>query len=133
MNKEQNKKITFEQLIRRREQREEEKSKVIEIYVESMDGTLLFKKLPEDEILDIYNETDTKNISSLIESTRKIIYLSCPLLQDKNLHSELGIVDPFDVPKVLFDLKETDYIGSKLFEFNGISKAITKVEENIKN
>ncbi len=128
-----NKKITFEQLIRRREQREEEKSKVIEIYVESMDGTLLFNKLSEDEILNIYDETDTKNTSSLIESARKIIYLSCPLLQDKKLLGELGVVDPFDVPKILFDLKETEYIGSKLFEFNGLSKAITKVEENIKN
>ena len=61
MDKQKLQKITFEQLIQRSIQREQDKMKVKEIEVPAMGGTLLFQKMPENKLMDIMDELQNDN------------------------------------------------------------------------
>ncbi|NFO89158.1 hypothetical protein FDC58_17740 [Clostridium botulinum] len=130
MNKEQIKKATFQDLIAKKLKRDKERVQYKEIEVSSMGMSLQFKKLEEEKVLDIADEFEkTEGLAEQIAITRKLIYLSCPMLQDEKLHEELGIKDPFDTVKVLFDLKDTNEIGEQLMALLGLSNA----DKEIKN
>lgn len=135
--KQEVKRITFEQLVARKIQREKEQLESTEIYIESIGGTLVFQRISEDALLDIVNEysSEESNMKMSLSSSRKLIYLSCPMLQSSELHKKLGLEDkdPFDVPKLLFDFKETTDLGTKLLEFNKVAEKTKKNEEKIKN
>ncbi|OSA89053.1 UNVERIFIED_ORG: hypothetical protein B2H98_13920 [Clostridium botulinum] len=130
MNKEQIKRATFQDLIAKKLKRDKERIQFKEIEVSSMGMSLQFKKLEEEKVLDIADEFEkTEGLAEQIAITRKLIYLSCPMLQDEKLHEELGIKDPFDTVKVLFDLKDTNEIGEQLMALLGLSNA----DKEIKN
>ncbi|MGN2369256.1 hypothetical protein ACTFJW_04250 [Clostridium cagae] len=130
MNKEQIKRATFQDLIAKKLKRDKERIQFKEIEVSSMEMSLQFKKLEEEKVLDIADEFEkTEGLAEQIAITRKLIYLSCPMLQDEKLHEELGVKDPFDTVKVLFDLKDTNEIGEQLMALLGLSNA----DKEIKN
>ncbi|MBY6915486.1 hypothetical protein [Clostridium botulinum] len=130
MNKEQIKRATFQDLIAKKLKRDKERIQFKEIEVSSMGMSIQFKKLEEEKVLDIADEFEkTEGLAEQIAITRKLIYLSCPMLQDEKLHEELGIKDPFDTVKVLFDLKDTNEIGEQLMALLGLSNA----DKEIKN
>ncbi|NDO45827.1 hypothetical protein [Clostridium sp. MD294] len=134
MSKETLQKITFEQLIQRSIQREQDKMKVAEIEVPSIGGTLLLKTIPENKLLDIIEEGQKGNsLSENIAAERKLIYYCCPILQDTKLHQELGIAEPFDVVEKLFDLQETDFIAKEAMKLNGVESFAEEKTEEIKN
>ncbi len=135
MNKEKHKKITFEQIIARKLQRDKDKMAVKEIYIPSMEGTLLFKRIPEDDMLGLLDEIDENGNkrSQNVEASRKLIYMSCPDLQNPELHKELGIIDPFDVVRAIFSIEEANEIGTELLEFNEVAKRTKNAENEIKN
>lgn len=131
------KRVTFEQLVARKIQKEKEQLESAEIYIESIGGTLVFQRISEDVLLDIMDEYsgEKNNIRISLSAARKLIYLSCPMLQSPELHKELGLEDkdPFDVPKILFDFKETTDLGVKLLEFNKATEKTKENEEKTKN
>lgn len=131
------KRITFDELVARKLKKEKEQLKSTEIYIESMEGTLVFQRISEDVLLDIMDEYsgEKNNIRISLSAARKLIYLSCPMLQSPELHKELGLEDgdPFDVPKILFDFKETTDLGVKLLEFNKATEKTKENEEKTKN
>lgn len=130
MNKEQIKRATFQDLIAKKLQRDKDKKQFKDIKVSSMGMTLQFKKLEEEKVLDIADEFEkTEILAEQIAITRKLIYLSCPMLQDEKLHEELGVKDPFDTVKVLFDLNDTNEIGEQLMDLLGIGNT----DKQIKN
>lgn len=133
MNKEQCKRITFEQLIARKLQRDKDKTAVKEIYIPSMGGTLLFKKLPENEILELVDEVKNGNTVEAVDVSRKLIYMSCDALQNPELHKEMGIADPFDAARAVFSIEEANTIGAELLKFNGVSENAEESEKEIKN
>lgn len=134
MSKETLQKITFEQLVQRSIQREQDKMKVAEIEVPSIGGTLLLKTIPENKLLDIIEEGQKGNsLSENIAAERKLIYYCCPMLQDTKLHQELGITEPFDVVEKLFDLQETDFIAKEAMKLNGVESFAEEKTEEIKN
>nr|DAD95073.1 MAG TPA: YqbN [Siphoviridae sp. ctVqj4] len=132
MNKEQHKRITFSQLVARKLQRDQDKMKVKEIYIPSMEGTMLFKKVPEDDLLELFNGR-VEDIRELIEAERQLIYKSCPDLQNTELHKKMGIEDPFDVVKAIFEIQETNEIAEELAKFNGLDDRSKKIKTEIKN
>ncbi|WP_321833634.1 hypothetical protein [Clostridium butyricum] len=130
MNKEQIKRATFQDLIAKKLQRDKDKKQFKDIKVSSMGMTLQFKKLEEEKVLDIADEFEkTEILAEQIAITRKLIYLSCPMLQDEKLHEALGVKDPFDTVKVLFDLNDTNEIGEQLMDLLGIGNT----DKQIKN
>lgn len=134
MNKEKMQKITFDQLIQKSIQRENDRMKVKEIEIPSIGGTLLFQKISENKLLDIIEEGQKSNcLAGDIATERKLIYLCCPMLQNTKLHQELGVTEPYDVVEKLFDLHETEFIAKEVMELNGVNSFAEKTIEEIKN
>lgn len=133
LNKEQHKKLTFDDILARKMQREKDKMKVMSIYIPSMDGELIFNSLPEHKLLSILDGISGDNRVEDINMEREFIYSSCKDLQNPELHKMLGIIDPIDVVREVFTLQETDDIAKELLKFNGIGTDENKIVANIKN
>lgn len=133
LNKEQHKKLTFDDILARKMQREKDKMKVMSIYIPSMDGELIFNSLPEHKLLSILDGISGDNRAEDINMEREFIYSSCKDLQNPELHKMLGIIDPIDVVREVFTLQETDDIAKELLKFNGIGTDENKIVANIKN
>ena len=88
-------KITFEQLLARREQREQDKYRV---------GLLTIPGSGEG-----------------LECGRHALYDVCPQLRDKELHAALGCQDdPMGVMDALFSVAEQDQLGGQALRFLGL-------------
>lgn len=133
MNKEQHKKLTFDDILARKMQREKDKMKVMSIYIPSMGGELIFNSLPEHKLLSILDGISGDNRAEDINMEREFIYSSCKDLQNPELHKMLGIIDPIDVVREVFTLQETDDIAKEILKFNGIGTDENKIVVNIKN
>lgn len=130
MGKETMKKATFKDLIAKAIQREKDQTKVKDIPVQSMNRTLTFVKPSESKIIDLMDELENKDsMRDQIEYMRKLIYFSCPMLQDPELHSQLGVNEPFEVVEKLFDINDTNKIGEELIELIGMAN----IEDDVKN
>lgn len=127
MSKKTVQKATFKDLIAKKLQKEKDQFKSKEIYISSMDKVLTFVKPKEEVLIDIMDNIREENtMTENLEMTRKLIYHSCPMLQDVELHKELEINDPYDVVRQLFDLADISEIGSELNTLVGFDE---KVEE----
>lgn len=134
MNKEQHKRLTFDDILARKLQKEQDKMKIMTIYIPSMNGELVFNSLPDHRILELLDGADDESRFENIETARKLIYMSCKDLQNPELHKMLEITDPIDVVRTVFSIKETNDIGAELLKFNGvISDDENKIYSNIKN
>ena len=134
MNKEQHKKLTFDDIVNRKLQREKDKMKLMSIYVPSMGGDLVFNSLPENKILEIKSNYDDNDPSSEIELARCLIYESCKDLQNPELHKMMDVKDPLDVVRGIFTYREANDIGLELLKFNGFaSDGEDKIISSIKN
>lgn len=126
-----NKKATFDDLIRRKEQKEHDQYKIKNIYVTSMDKELTFKKPSDDTVCDVLDTMeDMKCMSKVIEGYKKLIYLCCDMLQDSKLHEALGVQDPFDTVNKLFNLADITEIGEQLLELIDFNKKVDKVKNS---
>lgn len=115
MGKEQAQRATFQDLINKHMEKEKKAQKLIKIYVPSMDREMIFKTPDDDLVLEIMDDiTDTDDLKGAVKAYSKLIYLTCDLLQNPELHKELDIVDPFDTVKVIFDIDEIMTIGDQL-------------------
>ncbi len=130
MNKETIKKATFKDLVAKKLQRDEDKFKTKDIYVQSLDSTLTFKKPDDDLILETIDAIgeDRTNTKSIVEAFKKLIYQCCDMLQDTELHKELEVQDPFDTVSKIFDVMEIMDLGDKLSDFVNINGKIDDIK-----
>lgn len=133
MNKEQHKKLTFDDMLARKLQREKDKMRIMSIYIPSMDGELVFNSLPEYKLLEIMDGVEYGGLIISFEKSKELIYTSCKDLQNPELHKMLEIVDPIDVISTLFTIDEVNNIGAELLKFNGIGQSENKIIASIKN
>ncbi len=131
MSKDTIKKATFKDLVAKKLQRDEDKFKTKDVYVQSLDATLTFKKPDDDLILETIDAIDEGKSDSklIVEAFKKLIYQCCDMLQDPELHKELEVQDPFDVVSKIFDAVEIMDLGNKLSDFVNLNGKI----EDIKN
>lgn len=123
-------KALFADLVARKLQREQDKLAVKEIMVPSMGKTLTFKRPDDASTIALIDEIgDGGDTGKIVEAYRKIIYFTCEILQDPELHKAMEITDPLDVVQALFGVADIMRIGADLSDFMGMSEA----SENIKN
>lgn len=123
-------KATFQDLIAKKLQRENDKLKITEVVVPSMGKALVFKKPSDDVLVNLIDDIgDGKDMHAIVGAYKRLIYMTCASLQDQKLHSELDVVDPYDVVDVLFDVTDVMQIGAALSDFVGLSS----VGEDVKN
>lgn len=131
MSKENIKKATLKDLIIKKKIREENKFKSKDIYIESIDRELTFNKLSEEKTLDLLSEIkDLENINlrENYELCKQMIYFSCPMLQNPELHKELEITDPFEVVPALFEMREVFDITKEIKSLIGITEFANDVK-----
>ena len=132
MSKKNVQKATLKDLILKKKIKEENKFKTKEVYIKGIDKTLVFNKLSEEKILDLMSDVkdmENINIRENYELCKQVIYFSCPMLQDTELHKELEVVDPLDTVTSLFEMKEVFEITEEITELTGLGDFV----DNVKN
>lgn len=140
VSKKQCKKVTFEQLIARREQREANKVKIGMLSIPGTDVGLEARMPTESEVMQLYGEYLTAvDAAAILDCSAHAIYACCPQLQDRTLQVELGVEEtPMEIVNVLFDVAQRDALGGEAFRFMGFLKGIEdddtpSMEEQLKN
>ena len=115
-------KLTVEDLIAKKQQRELQQAGFKQVYIESLGGELEIEKLPVPKYLGLLGDVDED--SSALENVQaqvSLIYESCPLLHNKALQEAYECVEPTDIVyKVLDDnLMEIARITGIISEFYG--------------
>ena len=124
--------LTLDQLIAARDQKERDKLRVEEIEIPSIGGTLLFKRPSDELILEMVNRLkdsgeDTKRY---YDELANIIYECCDDLKSQELYDRLEVGNPIDVVYEIMDLNDIAVVGDKVCSMNSIFDG---VEDQIKN
>lgn len=116
------KRITFEALIAKREQRAADKLKVGMLDIPGSDMALEARMPSQKVVLEIYGELSAAaDAMDALECGKHALYAVCPQLQDRKLQEELGVAeDPMSIIEVLFSLTEQDTLGGKALRFMGL-------------
>lgn len=128
------KKLTFNDIIARKILVDEKKNAKLNIYVESLEGELEFKKPTEEIVLNLIDKLEAKQTCgdlTSIDALRefdKLIYLCCPTLQNNELKKEFEIIEDVNIVKELLTVDERTNIGKQIIKFSGCS-----MEEAVKN
>lgn len=134
MNKNIAKRLTFQDLIDKKIKLEQSKIEFKEIYINKVEGNLLFKvpKVREMlKIIDIIKENNN-SIEVTYDEFKKVIYFSCETFHNKELHQAYDIVDPFDIIETFIDAEQIIEIGNLFMALTGVGEDIN-IDEDIKN
>ena len=130
MSKNTLKKLTFDDIIAKKLQKEQDTFRTKEIEIPSMGGSLVFEKPSEDDVftcLDMIGEGhDIKNVVAAYD---RLIYNCCPTLKDTKLHEQLDIKVPTDIVKTLMDVSDRLLVGNELTEFSGMNSVGAKIKK----
>lgn len=114
------------------EQRKADKAKAKQFEV---GGQMLdFVKIGHTAQLDAYEAfiEASGNVSVSLSIAAQVIYDCCPALQDTELHTALGVTDPYDVIWALMDVQEVNALAAVLFTWLGLI-AGDEDEDPVKN
>ena len=114
------------------EQRKADKAKVIQFKV---GGQLLdFVKIGHTAQLDAYEAflAARDQPAQMLNIGAQLIYDCCPALQDPELHTALGVTDPYDVIWALMDVQEVNALAAVLFTWLGLIAGVED-EDPVKN
>lgn len=90
------------------------------------------RRLSQEDTLRFYEAfSEAEKPSELLDICTSVIYESCPALQDPELHSMLGVIDPLDTVRRLLDVREIDMLGGEVGRWQGL--AAPTAEEMAKN
>ena len=88
------KRILFEELVARREQREADKLKIGELRIPDSDRTLEAKMPPKKAVLELYGElAAAQDAAAALQCGNHALYAVCPQLQDRDLQREIGTAE----------------------------------------
>ena len=116
------KKILFDELVARREQREADKLKVGVLRIPGTDRTLEARMPSKKAVLELYGElASAADAASALRCGNHALYAVCPQLQDRKLQQEIGTAeDPMSTIDALFSLMEQDKLGEQALQFVGL-------------
>lgn len=135
------KNITFEQFVKKAQQKFKNRKLIAEIMVESLGCEIPFQRPDDNELLDYIGQitqvikTDNDgNVSvsdfkQMYDASKTLVYSNCAYLKNQELHDSLEVKEPLEVISILFDMEEVIEIAKQIYEeFSG-----KKIHENIKN
>lgn len=110
-------KVTLEQLIRKKLEKDGKRTATKDIYIESLDGNITFNN-PTDTMRIEYSErVKSESYIDMIDAMVKLIYDCCPMLHSKELQESCEIDYPYDIVRAIFDISEITDLGIKLINF----------------
>lgn len=116
------KKITFDQLLAKREQREADKLRVGMLKIPGTEDGLEARMPSKAAVLEIYCEgSAAEGPEAMLRCGNHALYACCPQLQDRELQRTLGVdEDPMGIIDALFTLPEQDQLGGQALRFLGL-------------
>ena len=116
------KKINFDELVARREQREADKMKVGVLRIPGTNQTLEARMPSKKAVLELYGElASAADAAGALRCGNHALYAVCPQLQDRKLQQEIGTAeDPMSTIDALFSLMEQDKLGEQALQFVGL-------------
>lgn len=133
MGEKENKRLTLEDLIARKAQREETKPALKTVCLEKLGGELTIKKLPLADMLRLMEGVgEEATLRENLEFEVELIYKCCPLFQDKRLQEEYDCVEPTDIVcKVLEDdLGAIAELSAAILDFYGMGESVRQQLKN---
>ena len=120
------KKILFDELVARREQREADKLKIGELRIPGTDQTLAARMPSKKVVLELYGElASAADAAGALRCGNHALYAVCPQLQDRKLQQEIGTAeDPMSTIDALFSLMEQDKLGEQALQFVGLLPSV---------
>ena len=120
------KKINFEELVARREQREADKLKIGELRIPGTDQTLEARMPSKKVVLELCGElAAAADAAGALRCGNHALYAVCPQLQDRALQQEIGTADdPMSTIDALFSLMEQDKLGEQALQFVGLLPSV---------
>lgn len=108
-------KINFEELLAKREQREADKLKVGMLDIPDSDQGLEARMPSQKAVLELYGElSSASGAIEALECGKHALYAVCPQLQDRKLQQEMGVAEnPMGIIDALFSLPEQDALGGQ--------------------
>lgn len=122
--------LTLEQFIAKSLQRENDKIKLKDIYVESLDCNLTFEKPTNEDILDVMDRiSEDKTVRNCVNVFKNLIYNCCPFLKKQELHDAHGVTAPTDIVDKILEIQDILDLGEELMKLTGIKD----FQDEIKN
>ena len=120
------KKILFDELVARREQREADKLKIGELRIPGTVRTLEARMPSKKVVLELYGElASAADAAGALRCGNHALYAVCPQLQDRKLQQEIGTAeDPMSTIDALFSLMEQDKLGEQALQFVGLLPSV---------
>lgn len=118
-------KISFDELLAKKEQREADQLRVGQIKIPGTDRALDAKMPPKKAVLEIYGEmASASNPEDVLACGTHALYACCPQLQDRELQTQLGVAeDPMSIIDALFGVSEQDELSGQVLRFLGLLPA----------
>lgn len=127
------KRLTLAELIERKNQSEEDKLQVKEVYVKNLDGMLVFHRGSISKVIDLMDNIE--NAESARENymfQKELIYMHCPMMHNEKLQSAYECVEPMDIVDKLFgeNLGAIAEASETILDFYGLADEGEKVKNS---
>lgn len=127
-------KLTLNDLLARKEQREAEKIEFKKVYVPSMEGELELKKLPLTRFLGLLDGlNEDMGAGEAMRAQLEVIYEFVPLFHNKELQDAYECVEPTEIVAKIFNdnLSEINLVLTEIFGFYGMDSG--EIIDSVKN
>ena len=117
---------SMDDLLRSIEWKSKYKERTVKIDIPFLERSLEFSTPTQDEFLRFFDEFG-ESAEKQYDAYSHLIYDTCPILHDTQLHEALDIKDPYDVVGKLFSAQTVFEIGAELNSEFDINKSISKL------
>ena len=125
------KKVSLEQLIQKKLEKDGKKNASKEIYVKSLDAYITVTNPSDSQKIEFADKTKDGSYVEMMKAYEKLIYDNCAMLRSKELQKSIEVDYPYDTVKAIFDTDEIAEIGVKVLNFFEEDEEDT--DEKIKN
>ena len=125
------KKVSLEQLIQKKLEKDGRKNASKEIYVKSLDAYITVTNPSDSQKIEFADKTKDGSYVEMMKAYEKLIYDNCAMLRSKELQKSIEVDYPYDTVKVIFDTDEIAEIGIKVLNF--FEEDEEDADEKIKN
>lgn len=125
------KKVSLEQLIQKKLEKDGRKNASKEIYVKSLDAYITVTNPSDSQKIEFADKTKDGSYVEMMKAYEKLIYDNCAMLRSKELQKSIEVDYPYDTVKAIFDTDEIAEIGVKVLNF--FEEDEDDADEKIKN
>jgi len=123
--------VTFDALIAKAHQRDDDKLKIKKVKCEALGGEITLKKPPVQKIAEILDSADEAlGTYEGMRTNAALIYEAWPLVKDNydKLKEEFHVADPYDLVIAMFDdnIAELESIAKEVGDFYGSTPEAVK-------